>query len=234
MAEQKLDEFAQLAKQKLHASIDERNAFVATLKASQGDKAGLIETLAVNPPSDNEEAVAACDEVTRLDIALNEAIKTRNALLEPIADEMLAAGKEQVDELTTKVGELDKTIKAGLKYFEDLYGPEVLTDLPERVTLRGGSKAATGGEGGRRVRGFNVWVDGELATQRDAKGKDRSNLAAGAKKMGISPSDMRDAFWQAQGTQDSAQYQDKVSFTVTVGDNSYEVICERNTTEDED
>ena len=121
-----LSEFAKLAMQELASQINERNAAVGTLKASQGDKQGLIESLAVNPPAENKAVVALCNKVTELDAALSKAIDERNAALDPIADEMLASGKENVEALTAKVADLDKTIKAGRKYFTDLYGEEVV------------------------------------------------------------------------------------------------------------
>lgn len=226
MVEKKLDEFASLAKERLRSSIEERNSLISTLKASQGDRASLIESLRNQPLDGPLGKIQAAREKAYADF--ERLTNELNAQLEPMADEMLASGKANVEELTTKIGELDKMIVAGIKYFSDLYGSDVVADLPERTSLRGTRKS---GETARRVRGFNFWVDGVLATSKDNKGQEVSNLAAAAKLCNVEAKDMREAFWQAQGTQDSAQYKDTVQFTLTNGDNAYTVLAERNTTD---
>jgi hypothetical protein len=224
-----LGEFEKMAWVRLNDTIKLHNAEVQKLKAVAGDPQGLIEALRVTD-SDDPNIKAAQDLVTQYDKALNDAIVALDELLKPQAEKMQAEVKEQVESITSKVDEYTKTIKAGQNYLKGLAGDDALKGLTPVEKLKTGG--TTGGSGQTRVRGFDFFVDGKLATVRDAQGKERSNLAAAAKLIGVDTNALKGAFYQAQETQDSTKFKDEVKFGVKHDDKVYEVYCRRQVDEE--
>ena len=125
---------------------------------------------------------------------------------------------------------MDKQIKAATNYLKSMYGAEATASLPNLTSRKG--RETGGSNGGRRVKGYDVYVDGTIATLRDAKGVDRSNLAAAAKVIGVDTKAIQEGFFTAQGTTDSKSYKDEVEFVVTHDGKDFTVRCVRGKDED--
>lgn len=212
-----LDEFGQDAKNRLATAIEARNALVAQLRASQGDPQELLETL--RETSTDEQVAKLRTQIEQLDDKREQLFTKRDDLLKPIVEQMRndsAAGSEDV---SAKADALDKTVRAGMNYLKELYGDASLEGLPAVLARKNrATPGKGGGEGGKRIRGFDWSVDGVLQTSRDAKGVERSNTAAAAKELGIDTVALQEKFWEAAGTRDSDKYPARVEFTVTVGE----------------
>lgn len=224
-----LDEFGQQLKERLSATIDEHNKVVGQLKATQGDPSALIETLR-STPVDDANITKAQEKYEKLYTAWEQASKELDDLLKPYVEKVLADSKGEVERLEDTLKALADKIRSGLKYFVETYGDANASDLPKVESKRGTGVSAgsgAGASGQRRIRGFDFYVNGTLATMRNAQGEDRSNMAAAAKVVGVDNNAMRDAFFKAQGTDDSSKYQDKVTFTVSHDGKEFTVLAVR-------
>lgn len=210
----KLDEFGQQLKARIADSINQHNALAARVKAASGDEQSLLETLREN--NDSPEAQKFTAAIEELDNKREALFNKRDEVLKPIAKQMVEDAKAGLGNAETEAAELLKTANAGKKYLIDTYGEGADADLPAIVGKRRSSGGTGGGSGQRRIRGFDVFIDGKLATGRNGKGEQVSNMAAAAKTLGVDTDDLRTAFWQAAGTDDSSKYPPVVEFTITV------------------
>ena len=231
-----LDEFGQMAHDKLAGSIVQYNDLSRLVKAAEGDPLSLLEEL--RKSSDNADVVKINAKLEELTMQLFKLETARDEILKPLVEQYAADAKASLGDKPEKLAKLGKTIKTARAYLADTYCAEVLDDLPALEGKRSGGSSGSG-TGARRIRGFDFSVDGTVATIRDAKGNESSNAAAAAKAIGVTTDDIRTAFWQAAGTDDSSKYPPVVTFTVTVSATdttpakSYAVIAKRTSTEEE-
>lgn len=210
-----LDQFGQEMKKRLVDTINEHNALAARVKAASGDFMSALDALRAN--SGNADADKITAKIEELDEQREALVKKRDEILKPLAEKMVEDAKAGVGDAEAQAADLLKTVNAGKKYLTDTYGEEHVEDLPAVVGKRRASSGGSGGGSGqRRIRGFDVFIDGNLATGRNAKGESVSNMAAAAKILGVDTEDLRNAFWEAAGTDDSSKYPATVEFTVTV------------------
>lgn len=209
-----VDEFGLALKERLLGTINERNEIVARLKGAEGDEATLLDNLREN--STNPEVQKYTKAIEELDNKREALWNKRDELLKPEIE--AAQSGTNVEEETAKVDALDKQVRSALTYLKETYGENSVTDLPALLGRKNRSKGSGSGEGGKRIRGFDIWVDGKLATSRDANGVERSNFSAAAKAVGVDTKTLQEAFWKEQGTQDAKEYKDRVEFTITVGE----------------
>lgn len=221
-----LDDFGKVAKERLGTLIAARNEKASKIAAIQGDEEALVAN--VVETADDPNVVESRDRLEKLKAAVEtETVKLQN-LVKPLIEAFKADLGTKIEPLTAEVDEQDKQIRAAQHFLKLTYGEAALEGLPALVGRKGRTHA--GGAGGtRRVRGFDVYVDGALATMRDAKGNDRSNLAAAAKVVGCETSVIQEAFFAAQGTKESESFKDRVEFTVTVNDENHIVVANRAT-----
>lgn len=209
-----------------NAMIAERNSVAATLKAAQGDPQGLL--AALRETSDDPNVVKLRDRLLKAQeaeekakLAVLKIESDMDELLKTEVDSIRSNAQEQQVELTAKVDDADSKIKAVRNVIKKLGGDSALNYLQEltgrtnRAPVDGKEASATA-----RVRGFDVYVDlndgqgSKLATQKDIKGNQTSNLAAGARIAGVDTVTMQTGFFDAQGTRDSKQYQSRVEFDI--------------------
>jgi hypothetical protein len=229
-----LDDFGKMAKERLLATINEYNALAAQAKAANGDPNELLDTLReVYEEDENVNKIRATIE--DLDDKREKLVSKMDEILRPVVQQRIEAAKQGTEGLDEKLKDLKATVTAGRKYITDLYGEDNLADLPKVAGTRG-PNAGGGAGGGRRIRGFDVFVDGELATSLNAKKERVSNMATAAKQIGVETEVLRDAFFAAAGTDDSSKYPPIVEFTVsadvkaedgTVSQKTYTVRAER-------
>lgn len=211
-----LDEFGTMAKDRLRATIEEYNVLAAQVKAANSDPADLLETLR-DTYTDNPDVVKITEAIEKLDNQREQLYQKRDALLQPVVEQMVEQAKSGTEGLDAKVADLRSTINAGRKYITDMYGEDNLADLPALVGRRA-SSGGGGGTGARRIRGFDVYVNGTLATSKNGKGETVSNMATAAKDLGLETEVLRDAFFAAAGTDDSKKFPAEVTFHVSAGE----------------
>lgn len=226
-----LDDFGAQAFTKTVTLIGERNEKAGVIQAASGDSEGLLEALRKTSPLVTEVNT----QIDKLNAALEAAELKRDEILKPEVEKIKADSASQVEPLTAEVDELDKSIRAATNYLKQMYGEDVAKALPHLTSRKGRAANGTGG-GTKRVRGFDAYVDGVLATMRDGKGVERSNLAAAARVVNVETTVIQAGFFEAQGTTESDKYKDSVEFTVTGKDDdgkekSFTIKCVRSTAE---
>jgi hypothetical protein len=218
-----LDEFGQIAFSKLEAQINEYNSLAKVVKAVDGDPTGILLEFKENYTED-ETVNKVRAKIAELNDTLAQLEGKFDELLKPIVDKAVAEKKESLGDAPERLKKLGGSINLSRKYLADTYCEEVLEGLPALEGKgKSGGKAGTG-EGGRRIRGFDFFMDGTRAFTRDQKGKENSSAAAVALLMKKDPynekietEDVRKAFWNAAGTDDPAKYPNELTFTLPYG-----------------
>lgn len=223
-----LDDFGKQAYSKVKDLIGKRNEKAGTIAAASGDAQGLLESL--RESSDDPQVTAINTKLEELKSQVLALEGKRDEILKPQVEKIKADAASHVEPLTAEVDEMDKQIKAATNYLKSMYGEDVAKSLPSLLSRKG--RETGGANGGRRVKGYDVYVDGTIATIRDAKGVDRSNLAAAAKVIGVDTKAIQEGFFTAQGTTDSKSYKDEVEFVVSHDGKDYTVRCVRGKDED--
>lgn len=223
-----LDEFGKMALERYTGSVSTYNGLVAKIKAASGSPEDVLAAV---------KADGSIPEVEKVNVAIE---KHKAALLKleteldviakPIADARLADGSKDVEAETAEADVLHKTIRSARNYLVDSYGEAVLEGTPD-IARR--TNRSTGGTGGKRIRGFDVYVDETLATMRDAKNVERSNFAAAAKAAGVPTVDLQKAFYVAAGSEDKDAWPNRVEYTVTDKEGDEHKIVAVRLTEDE-
>lgn len=223
-----LDTFGEMALERYIASVTEYNGLVAQIKAASGSFDDVLDAVKQDGSIEAIEKINVAIEKHKA--ALLKLENELDATARPIAEERVAGGAKDVEAETANADALHKTIKSARNYLVDSYGEAVLDGTPD-IARR--TNRASGGTGGKRIRGFDVYVDGELATMRDAKGVERSNFAAAAKAAGVVTVDLQKQFYVAAGGEDKDSWPNRVEFSVTDKEgNAHEVVAVR-LTEDE-
>lgn len=226
------DDFGRMAYEKAKSESERLVAVTAEIDAYQGNASAMQdkfrETWGTDADSDatdeDRKARAQLDKlfeaVLKIEQARDEKINARIAELTKDAATAVAPLLEQQ-------GKIRDTVNSARKMLVSMFGEDAVYGLPVVKSARksGGSGSGTSAP---RVRGFDVYVNGKIATQADKDGNQKSNLAAAAKAANVATAVMQQGFWQAQGTQDSKAFKDKVEFTVKDADgNEYAVIAQR-------
>jgi len=210
-----LDEFGQQAVTRLIATINQRNELVAQIKAAGGDIESLIDE--IKEGDDDEKVVKTREMITQLEDRLTQAQAALHEYASQKANERVKDRSVDLAALNTQADALDSKIKSGVKYTEMEFGPATKSALPHLTARKGRANPVKSGEGQRRIRGMDVYVDGTHATSKDAKGVERSNFSAGAKLAGVETRALQEAYWTAAGTRDVNTLADGhiARFTVT-------------------
>lgn len=218
-----LDEFGQQALDRLNGIVATRNEKAGIIAAASGDSQQLLEAL--RDSSDNAQVVKISKEIEALDEKREALFAKRDEILKPVVAETQAKASEGAEGLTAEVDELDSQIRAAKNFLKSMYGDSVIEKVTALVGRKNRSSGGSNGTG-RRIRGFDVYVDGTLATLKNAKGEDTSNLSAGAKAAGVDTATIQSAFFEAQGTKDVESFKPTVEFQVTDKEgNAHTVKC---------
>lgn len=229
-----LDDLGKMILNNIKEKANEYNALAKRVKAASGDPLAVIDDLRENPPTD--ETRRYTEAIEKLDEQREQLYTARDALLKPLVAERVEQAKSGLGNAEPEAKEMLKVINAGKKYFGDVYDPRHLEGdggLPALVSLRAastGGAPGTDGRSGQRIRGFDVYVDGQHVTA-EVNGKTVSNLATAAKALGVETGDLRDRFQAAAGTKDPKAYPKEVNFTFEVGEGeerkSHNIRCVR-------
>lgn len=203
----------------LSARIEKRNEDVATLVAIGGDSQALLESL--RKSSDDPVAVEIRGKLEKLIAAEEELRAKMDAVLKPQVEKIRNDSKGKIEELETAISKADKEIKGTFPLLQSY--PNVLKVLPKLTHRNAGQTRATSDKpDGRRIRGWQVSVNGSLATIPSKDGKTLSNLAAAATKIAkpeITTQVLQDAFFAVVGVETKPDAMPgEVDFTVNAAD----------------
>lgn len=213
-AEQKpqqfVDDLHRLQYEALEKSILERNDLVGRANAANGDRVSLEEQIRNNSTD---------PQIASLREQISELIMELDAKVKPLVDEAINSASGDVNEIEEKIKATDKTLKAGLAYFKNVYGDDAAAYFTKQDRLKGTQLRS--GSGGRRIRGYDltVTVDGEDRTF--------ENFSTAAKHIGVDTVELQRAFMDKAGTEKAEDFPDQVKFVV----NFTEVDDDKNETE---
>ena len=199
-----------------------------------GDRVAIMDSLRANPEQTNDsDFVELAKRRAELSDALEAAEKAFAEKSEPFIQEHLK--RSGVETLQSEADELAKQVKATTQFMNAMGA--TIEGIPA-LKNRAGRSSSTGdgrGSGIPKYRNLEVYVDGKRAEQKiNVKNKDgsvtgvlKSNLTYGANAAGV-PSDVfRAAFVKAQGTDDAANFKDRVEFIVNDGTKDHSVVVQK-------
>jgi len=191
-----LDDFGKVALQRYIQVVEQHNALVAKTKAVES-KEKFAEAF-MNEALELSEFNA---QIEKLESALEDLKGQRLVVATPLITPAYEAALAGVGVDPEQVKELKKQISASAKYLTSMYGDAVLADAPKPDAMRaaGGS---TGG-GGRRIRGFEVYVDGVIQGAKNADGVFKSTFSHAAKALEVETVELQRAFFEAAGQEDT-------------------------------
>jgi len=223
------DDFGRMGYEKAKAESERLVSLTAQIDAYQGNHSALQEkfrevygTDADSESTDSDRKIASDLEKAKLAVLTLEG--KRDEVINARIAEVTKDAATKVAPMLEEADKIKKSVTSLRKVLVDMFGTDATYGLP---TVKGQRKSSSGGGTGTpRIRGFDVYVNGQLATQADQNGKQKSHLSAAAKAANVDTSVMREAFWAAQGTQNKEQFKSRVEFTVTDPDNNeYAVIA---------
>lgn len=183
-----LDDFGRMAVERLVTQVTERNANVERLASVGGDRISRLDSL--REALANGEGDTTLVNVQKQIDTLMEKVATlqenRDKALNEVIDKEIAASDIDPAALDEVIKTQDGAIRTGVNYLVGLYGEDVKNLLPDLKT-RSGRRSASGGaaSGKRRLRGFDVYVNGVIATSPDKDGNQKSSFSAAAKVIGL-------------------------------------------------
>lgn len=131
-----------------------------------------------------------------------ESIKIRRLLAgDPLVQPAYDKALNEVGVDPEAIKELKKKIGASSRFLISEYGDEVLNDAPKPKAMRAGG-TSTGATGTRRIRGFDVEVDGVLTGAKNKDGVFKSNFASGARVLGIETTELQRLFFEKAKSED--------------------------------
>ena len=188
-----LDEFGKVALQRYTDQVNAYNAEVVKAKSVSSKEEFEAAWLTSDPTFAEFNA-----KIEKLESVKSERLIAATPLLEAAYAEAVAnAGVDPA-----ALDEQRKVINATVKYLTSIYGEAVLANTPE-IERRGRTSGGGGAPaGGRRIRGFDIYVDGTLAATKNAKGEVKSTFSVAAKQLGVETVDLQRAFFEAAGSDD--------------------------------
>ncbi len=231
-----LDDFGKLAVSRYEAAVAEYNKEVSKLKSVES-----IEDFTQSFAETWEGVADLNANIEKLNQALEALLAERIAKITPVVVEEYKKAVESTGVNTTALDEQLKFIRSTMKYLSGIYQAEDLESLPKpEARSKGGNTAGnSGATGGKRIRGFDVRVNGVLAQMKNAQGVMKSTFTAAAKVIGCQVSELQEAFFSAAGMEDTSndefpalvefQYKDHNVRVSKVGDSSEEEAIEATT-----
>jgi hypothetical protein len=191
-----LDDFGKMALERYSMTVDKYNKLV--------NKSKTLETrdkFADQFMADAPELAEFNAEIERLDSEL-ESVKMRRLIeATPLIEPAYQKALSEVGVDPEAVKTLRKEIAAGSKFLTVSYGDDVLegTPKPEQMRVTG---TASGTGTSRRIRGFDIFVNGEKATLKNAEGILKSTFTAAAKVLDVPVPELQEAFIKEAGSED--------------------------------
>lgn len=221
-----------IVKQTLTEQTNQANAIAAKIAASKHGQGGLVHELAFEDETVTDKTVLAFREwVNKLDAAREAKVEEVYAYIKA---NLMSTEAVDVEALTEQYKALKDQIKSGVNYVkvaDPNFTEETLADVPELVSLRGGTVSTSGTKGEtKRPRIAQIWVNGEPINGKGPKGQTVSNLTTLAQYMAkdsgtkVEVKDLQMNAFAAAGTDDFKTLNGNVfEFSVNAGDKSYSV-----------
>lgn len=191
-----LDDFGKVALQKYIDTVTEYNKAVVAAK-SVSSKEEFEAQWIENDPIFAEEN----EKIEKLQSALESVLGARVAKAAPLLEEAYAKAVAASGVDLTALDEQLKLIRTTSKYITSIYGDDALEGAPD-VERRAKGAGGSGHSGGRRIRGFDIYVDGKLAATKNAKGEMKSTFSVAAKELGVETTVLQRAFFEEAGSED--------------------------------
>lgn len=190
-----LDDFGKTFLENYISLVEAYNVQVGAVKAVDS-KENFAAHFVENDPQFSE----INEQIAQLEWQIEQLEAQRNKTAEPLIDTayQAALAGSGVDPEVLKQNLA--SIRAAAKYLTTMYGDEVLKDTPKTESVKSGGGG--GATGGRRIRGFDIYVDGVRAEQKNTKGEMRSTFTAAAKVLEVEVVDLQRAFFAEAGLED--------------------------------
>lgn len=212
--------------EELVKDIEDYNSNVAARNAKFGDFQTAKETIY---ESDEPTMVKARTMLEELKSKIEDLEQRRMEKAREIFEASRSGNAEEETALNIKIDEAKKRIKSGRDFLAG-HNEDALTLLPKISGARAGTGTGKG-EGGRKVRGLEVYVNGDLATTKKTAGPDKgktvSSLSAAATKIGVPTSALQSAYFAAAGTELQAELPASCEFTFTHDGKDYKITANR-------
>lgn len=179
-----LSGFEKTAFDSVTSDTNEYNALFGQIESVSGDPQALLENL--RETSKTPAVVASRKKIAELTEALFAEEQKRDAVLKTEVDKIREDAAGKVEELTNEMEAIDERASAGRNYLKKLR-PDVVHLLPTKAHAKraGGGK----GSGGRRIRGYNVVVNG----------KQYANVSEAAKDLSVDAKVLQTPFFDKVG-----------------------------------
>lgn len=191
-----LDDFGQLAKQKYVDTLKDYNS-----KVEQAKSVSSIDEFSATFMESAPELADDNAKIEKVKDMLEQLLAARLVKATPLIQPAYEAAVANSGVDVTALDEQLKLLRTTAKYLTAVYGDEVLADT-EKIASRGKSGGSGSGAGGRRIRGFDVYIDGKLSAIKNAKGELKSTFSAAAKELEVETVDLQRAFFAEAGSED--------------------------------
>jgi hypothetical protein len=191
-----LDDFGKMALQKYADDVDQYNILVNKTKAVESRDKFQESFMETSP-----DLAEFNENIEKLNSALETLLSQRLIAAQPLIEPAYQAALSGVGVDPESLKELKKKIAAAAKYMTIVYGEESLKDAPKPEAMKVAG-TTSGTSGGRRIRGFDVYVDGELAGQKNAQGIIKSTFTYAAKVLEVETTDLQRAFFEEAKSED--------------------------------
>lgn len=198
-----LDELGTLALAKYNETVETYNA--------QAVKVAAVDTLENftaqflgSAPELAEENAHIEELEQQLETWLGKRLVKATPLITPAYKQALDSTGVDMD----KLNDLKKKITVTAKYLTGMFGDDVIKDSPKVETLNlkkdgnTGGTVTTGTSGGRRIHGFDVYVDGQLTGVTNAEGKIKSSFTSAARVLKCETTELQRAFFEEAASED--------------------------------
>lgn len=207
-----LDAFAKSAFLDLEARSNQYNEVQGKVEAVTGDPQALLENL--RQTSKDPKVLAFNAQIEKANDALLAAEQGRDGILKAQVEKIRKDSEASIEALQTEAAELKTVINAGTGYLAKMSGLDISAVLPKLHGAKTKRKGATGGTGNRRIRGYNVSVNG----------KKYDGASAAAKDLGVDTGVIQDPFFDKVGD----TRPDSVTVTATVKGQSVTITFAKN------
>lgn len=191
-----LDDFGTLAKQKYVDTLTDYNS-----KVEQAKSVSSIDEFSEKFMESAPELADMNVQIEKIKNALEAALAARLTKATPLIGPAYEAAVANSGVDVTALDEQLKLLRTTAKYLTAVYGDEVLADT-DKIASRGKSGGSGSGAGGRRIRGFEVYIDGKLSAVKNAKGELKSTFSCAAKELEVETVALQRAFFEAAGSED--------------------------------
>lgn len=215
-----LDDFGKVALDKYTTIVASYNADVKKAKAVDS-----IDEFSENFMETDDSVAEVNAKIEKLESAVEDLKSQRLSIATPLIGPAYEAAVAGAGVDVTAMDEQLKLIRTTAKYLTAVYGDEVLKDT-DKVESRKSSGGGTG-TGGRRIRGFDIYIDGKFSFKENKDGVKKSTFSIAASDLGVETTELQRAFFDAAGMEDTKNDEFPALVEFTFQDHSIRVAKEQ-------